>query len=360
VLSALRGLVECLDAVDDRAGELSTGGACRTVREVTIIHQGALGDFVLSLPVYSGLHALYPSLSLHFITKPSYRELLVNLPYFGSSGSCDGPELGGLYLDQEWRNSPQIPAVLRSDAIFWLGQKSSRSVAARLQSRSGKPVHWIQSFPGADSNEPVSNFLIAQVRQLSYPIPYSLPALSLRPERRQRGLEPTGVAGTGSAEPVLIHPGSGGRTKIWPLVCWGALVHWLQEAGCTVRIVLGPADGALNGFAEAMEATGCTAFLNPSLSRLAALIGSSRITVGNDSGVSHLAAALGARIVAVFGPASPAFWHPRGRNVRVVTEYWDAETALAWPASTSAAQIDGVTRAIRDLLGRPIRYPLML
>jgi hypothetical protein len=43
-----------------------------------------------------------------------------------------------------------------------------------------------------------------------------------------------------------------------------------------------------------------------------------RIYVGNDSGITHLAAAAGAPVVALFGPTDPAVWAPRGRNVRVV------------------------------------------
>ena len=40
--------------------------------------------------------------------------------------------------------------------------------------------------------------------------------------------------------------------------------------------------------------------------------------VGNDSGISHLAAALGVPVVALFGPTDPAIWGPRGETVRII------------------------------------------
>jgi ADP-heptose:LPS heptosyltransferase len=44
--------------------------------------------------------------------------------------------------------------------------------------------------------------------------------------------------------------------------------------------------------------------------------------IGNDTGITHLAAAIGAPTVALFGPTDPAVWGPRGRKVRTL---WGSE-----------------------------------
>jgi ADP-heptose:LPS heptosyltransferase len=45
-----------------------------------------------------------------------------------------------------------------------------------------------------------------------------------------------------------------------------------------------------------------------------------RLFIGNDSGISHLAAALGIPTVAIFGPTDPKVWSPKGRNIAVVRQ----------------------------------------
>jgi ADP-heptose:LPS heptosyltransferase len=52
---------------------------------------------------------------------------------------------------------------------------------------------------------------------------------------------------------------------------------------------------------------------------LAGWLARARIYIGNDSGITHLAAAVGTPVVAIFGPTDPAVWGPRGERVRVVS-----------------------------------------
>ncbi|OGP69349.1 MAG: hypothetical protein A2170_01520 [Deltaproteobacteria bacterium RBG_13_53_10] len=55
-----------------------------------------------------------------------------------------------------------------------------------------------------------------------------------------------------------------------------------------------------------------------SLLELASVIDGSRLFVGNDSGITHMAAALGVSTVAIFGPSDPKVWSPRGKKVVLV------------------------------------------
>ncbi len=71
----------------------------------------------------------------------------------------------------------------------------------------------------------------------------------------------------------------------------------------------------------------------PNLQELADWIAASRLYIGNDSGITHLAAAAGAPVLALFGPASSPVWAPRGPNVTVLEcddlESLQVETVLA-------------------------------
>lgn len=61
-----------------------------------------------------------------------------------------------------------------------------------------------------------------------------------------------------------------------------------------------------------------------SLVELARSLAGARLYIGNDSGVSHLAAAVGCPTVVLFGPTDPRVWAPRGGHVTVVR-------GMPWP-----------------------------
>lgn len=110
---------------------------------------------------------------------------------------------------------------------------------------------------------------------------------------------------------LAVHPGSGSAAKNWPVERFSALVDALT-AGQPWLLVQGPADDAsatpLRMLPRAVVASGWP------LRALGALLGCAGLYVGNDSGVTHLAAAWGAPTLALFGPTDPAVWGPLGER----------------------------------------------
>jgi ADP-heptose:LPS heptosyltransferase len=117
------------------------------------------------------------------------------------------------------------------------------------------------------------------------------------------------------ADFVAIHPGSGSSRKNWPAASFAPLAEALS-GGLPWLLVEGPADA--QPVARLARVAGAVRSGPLSLSALAALLARAGVYVGNDSGVTHLAAAVGAMTVALFGPTEPAQWRPVGPNVRVV------------------------------------------
>lgn len=113
---------------------------------------------------------------------------------------------------------------------------------------------------------------------------------------------------------LAVHPGSGSPAKNWPAERFARLAH--AAAPRKWLLVRGPADAVA---AEALEELpgACVARDFP-LRVLAAVLARAGAYVGNDSGISHLAAACGAPTVAIFGPTDPALWAPVGRRVEIV------------------------------------------
>ncbi|HMF75269.1 MAG TPA: glycosyltransferase family 9 protein [Bryobacteraceae bacterium] len=110
-------------------------------------------------------------------------------------------------------------------------------------------------------------------------------------------------------EAVVIHPFSGGRAKNWPLDRFRGLADGLAEQmPCAVEWIAGPEE----------QLEGALRF--ESLRDLAEHVSGARLYIGNDSGITHLAAASGVSTLALFGPTEPEIWAPRGENVTVLRE----------------------------------------
>jgi heptosyltransferase-3 len=107
---------------------------------------------------------------------------------------------------------------------------------------------------------------------------------------------------------VFIFPGSGSPSKNWPAERFAQLAMEIPEP-VKPLVVLGPAE---SGMDSVFRSRGLATLADIGLDKVAALASVAAAFVGNDSGVSHLAAATGARGVALFGPTDPDVWAPIG------------------------------------------------
>jgi ADP-heptose:LPS heptosyltransferase len=143
----------------------------------------------------------------------------------------------------------------------------------------------------------------------------------------QKALADAGLEGERPC--LLIHPGAGAREKCWPLERFAELARArtvpspspgrsrIPEESIPV-FVLGPVELEWWGrrTVDALRGEFVTV-LAPPLPVLAGLCAAAAAFVGNDSGPTHLAAALGRPTVALFGPSDPLHFAPRGRRVLV-------------------------------------------
>jgi heptosyltransferase III len=118
---------------------------------------------------------------------------------------------------------------------------------------------------------------------------------------------------------IGLHPGSGGRSKCWPARSYARLLANLSTRGLTPLVFLGPADDAVREEFESSVAPGldweCAA--GRPLREVLALLTCCRGFVGNDSGLTHLAARA-CPTLALFGPTDPRVWGPLGANVEIL------------------------------------------
>jgi len=301
---------------------------------VAVFHQGALGDFLIAASAIDEL-GQDPALErIDFWSKPEHVVLLTGKSYLGKCYSPDGPLAGSLLHDTMWRSATLPDFLIEAAQVFIFGQTGSRLMAERLSVRLSANVNWIQSFPVDQDSAHVSEFLRLQLNGLGWPIRGNPLTLSPPVSEKKAAKDLLQFIAGNACKPVFIHPGSGGRHKVWPLRNWHGLIDWLRrELSLQVLLSIGPADEYVDGFSMAMREAGVPIVSGLSASRLCALLSLCGLYIGSDSGVSHLAAAVGIPVVAVFGPTDPRVWAPLGKSAVALRRQWKDEDVLRWAPS---------------------------
>ena len=129
------------------------------------------------------------------------------------------------------------------------------------------------------------------------------------------------AGGHGPPPWLVVHPGAGSASKCWPAEAFARVITTLAaRARMNVCVHVGPADEAAARALRGHVGEGVVWLREPSLPALAGVLASAALYVGNDSGVSHLAAALGVPSLVLFD-VRHLDWRPwwRGAGVRTVT-----------------------------------------
>ncbi len=180
--------------------------------------------------------------------------------------------------------------------------------------------------------------------EIEFPIPHSATAEAwCEAELRRRGI----------TDFVLLSAGAGWGAKLWPAESFAQVACGLSAQGLRVLLNCGPGEEALARSIEE-QAKGVAQAVPCSLAELIALTRHARLFIGGDSGPTHLAAALGVPVVALFGPTDPARNGPYGSRSVVLragtsaTSY--SHTGRSDPGLLSIAPGDVIAAACR-LLG---------
>lgn len=253
-----------------------------------MIRPGAIGDVILSLPAMEHLRTDYLE-----VWAPSRSLPLIRFADYVDSVAASGLDLAGLpdqkppaRLFERLRNFDSI--------ISWYGanRKEFREWAWQL----GLPFEFLAALPPETSGIHAADFYLSQAYVAQgHACSWRGPAVSGPALPR---IECTAVP----SDYAVIHPFSGSAKKNWPLDRFRELARRIEP----VRWCAGPEE----------ELDGAVRF--DDLYDLARWLASARVYIGNDSGITHLAAAVGTPVVALFGPTDPAIWGPRGPRVRIV------------------------------------------
>jgi len=284
------------------------------VARLLIWHQGALGDLLLAGPALAALSRHYPQARFTVLGHPDrWRLLAPSLPVeevWDSSAARWAFLFSEAALPQELRQRlAPFPLAL----IF--APRPQAILLDRLHQAGISAVHWLPSFPetGVEAVEALQARALAALGLHYVPAPFKLETGLSQDEKLPE------LPGPGPW--LAVGPGSGHLLKNWPLAHYYEVSRTLAwEYGLKVVWLAGPAEEAMLPYLAGLAAAqGQVLLSHRPLDRVARVLSRCRLYLGNDSGLTHLAAAVGRPgVLALFGPSDPRVWAPLGPQVRVL------------------------------------------
>ena len=296
-------------------------------RRILVIKLAALGDVVQAFPPFARIRTAHPDAHLTLLTTPPYASLAAASPYFDAIETDGRP--GGLA-----ETLTMLRRLRRAgyDRVYDL-QTSSRSSAYAL-ALWPNPPQWSGIAPlcSHPHRNPARNHMHTLERQAE--------------QLRDAGIWPDAPVERGSAQApdlsfmledtaperrpehfglrapyALLVPGASAHRpdKRWPASGYAGLAAALGAAGLDVGVIGGPGETGIGreiaaAAPGAKDLTGRTDY-----AQIAGLAARAAVTVGNDTGPTHLAAAAGAPTLVLFSSASdPSLCAPRGRCVQIL------------------------------------------
>ncbi|MFN3336927.1 MAG: glycosyltransferase family 9 protein [Thermomicrobium sp.] len=309
-------------------------------REVVLVRPDHLGDAILTLPALRLVRQVAPRLTTTLLVGPWTQELFamvpvvdrvlpVAFPGFTRRPATDFTQPYRLLVRaaaQLRRQAPLAMVVLRDDHWWgaWLGYLAGIPIRVGADHPALRPF---LTHPVPLKSEHVAarniELVRALLRLLGYDLPESQPTAHDHPivwpvDRGAQSRVWARLAAWGIHAPfAVVHPGSGAAAKCWPEQRWAALVDALTNLGLAVILTGSQSEQpVLEAIAKAARATPLVLASALSLAELAELLRAASLVVGPDTGPLHLAVAVGAPTVHLFGPTRPARFGPWGPATR--------------------------------------------
>ena len=307
-----------------------------------VVRGGALGDFVLTLPVLEALKAGGQVADL--CSGGDHGRLARASGLAGATSRLDDVGWGGLWSSGE--PGPRADELRRYDCAVVLRPVDRLATIQQLEALGVGRTLVHDPRPPDDGSVHAADHLLAAIGSSQG---RAVPRISLPGSLVERGLDRLEGLEDGNAPAVLLFPGAGSESKRWPLPNFLVLAAALSRRGLCPVIVSGPVEMERMGPALGRAARGIVPVLEvEDILELAGLSAAAGLVIGNDSGPAHLAASLGTPVVALFGPTDERIWAPRGEGpVRILRG--DHRTGGWHPASMDTLAVEPVIAAAVEL-----------
>lgn len=293
------------------------------MKRILLIKLRYLGDVVLSTPILSSLRRQFPKARITFLVNAGTEEILH----------------GNSHVDDVWV-VPRDSLIQQSQLIMKLRRAGFDAVldltdgdrSAFLSWVTGAPVRlgfnrdrlwrgkfYSQTIRSAYGSMHMVEYHAQILRALGISESVGDPEMAVNADAERFVQQLLDSRGLQSSSLILLYPSARYVFKTWPLERFAALANWFAQKGFQVALVGDQREASLGQQIMNMTAHKPVNLMgHTNLSTLSSLMKQSVLVVGNDGGPLHIAAAVGCRVIGLFGPTDPAVWGPRGSNVHVI------------------------------------------
>jgi hypothetical protein len=290
--------------------------------EWLILHAGALGDLALTLQLACRLPGVSAAGVLRVVSRTDLGDLSKCRPAVHRQ-SAEGQGLHWLHVEGGQPPPDRLRALVAGRHVLSAVAGVDSVVHRRLQRLGAQVVYSFDPRPRPDLDTHITAQWQRELEQQGLDFarrpgrrpdePFCVP--DELPRHGRHAFELVGAGG----QPILVHPGSGGRSKCWPLPCFLDVGRRLRAANVPVCFVIGPVELERWSVAELDAIRAEFPLISaPEPNELLGLLTAAKAFLSNDCGPAHLAALVGTRTVTIFGPTSSTIWRPLGRNARVI------------------------------------------
>ncbi len=303
----------------------------KKAQRALIVQPGAIGDCILTLPLAAFLKKQLGLGSIDMLGHTEYIGIFPERSCIDRVLSIDSVELHRLFTSSDkFELADRDPLINVFAGYSWivtfLGEPGSDFEANLIFTANCSYGSEVITLPQKPPKNVAGHLAEFQVEQFAAQSGLTLQDITVgRSDRlilasrsdRKNGTELLECIGIQADSPkVIIHPGSGGLKKSWYLDNMLAVAEELGSQGFVVVFLLGPAE--LERFSKDMvkKIRSVAAHIcDLSLTQVVGLLSCAHAYIGNDSGITHLAAGLGIRTIAMFGPTNSAVYGPVGPAV---------------------------------------------
>ncbi len=297
------------------------------MRRILIVGPSWVGDTVLAQPLFALLHQKHPQLALDVLAPgwtlpllarmPEVRRAIANPYGHGELRLGERRRLGLTLAGEGYEQAIVLPNSLKSALVpFFAGIPRRTGYLGELR--------WGLLNDTRRLDEKALPLMVERFAALAgaagEPLTCSLPATHLAVDENNR----LGTLRKLALEPqqpvVALCPGAEyGPAKRWPAKYFADLAKRIRSRGCEVWLVGSAKDAALGAEIAALSHDSCVDLCGKTtLDEVTDLLASAQLVVSNDSGLMHVAAALGKPLIALYGSSSPAFTPPQSASATIL------------------------------------------
>lgn len=283
------------------------------IQHILIIRPGALGDTLVALPILQHLRTQSSQAHITMIGNHAALPLIQAFQLADEVGSFGDVLWSRLFMSPHSRRQAQFYHRLeRIDrAICWLTDTDGL-VQQNLQAAGIPAITIAPGHPAVPM--PIVSYLAQSIGEAPETISWH-PPTAYRWQDKQPAKQ--------LLRPIAIHPGSGGQTKCWPITHFATIIIELWRQHIPVCLMAGPADQQrIDELRQLLPETDSATLLHllqdAPLLTVVQELRHCQSYLGNDTGITHLAAMLGVPTLALFGPSDPTIWKPVGPTVTIL------------------------------------------